>query len=692
MRKKTVLRMQRALSLCFFILAGASSSAWAANFYVDSAVSASGNGQSWSGAWKRFSDINWLLIRAGDTLYISGGSSSKTYYETLTVGASGSSGLPITITKGIDAGHNGTVILDEQNTRVNGVASYGKSHIVIERLNIRNIADSAISVKSANGGVIIQNNFVDSGGHASSTGVCTGTWYNARGYDVRNSSGVIVRKNVYHTPSSIDAQTDGIWLSGNRDVIVDSNLIYVENNDDSCHNDCIQAYQNIDAITISNNRCESSGSPNSSFSNYLTNNNHGFWVTDTEAGGVVNIYNNVVYMAHPTHGIGVYNPGSGYTGSANLDNNTIYGGHPSVFIGFSPSSRLRNNIIWPTQNVNAIAVRIDSTSPAAANIDNNLIWAPTAVVANINGSSKTWADWQSLGYDSHGLNSDPKFANVGALDFHISAVSPAIDRGATLSAISIDLDQVSRPQGAAYDIGAYEFKATAQNPTPTPTPPPSSETIAITSPADKSTVAGSVVINVITSSGVAWVNFYIDNSYVKSSPPYSMAWDTTKIANGTHSVLVEGKNSSGTLVATAQATVQVSNMSGPTYTLSQSSTHSSSANSLVSLSDQNALTGAGTNKQNGAWVQLNASAAKTTSSVTIGQMDPSSPGNWGAQYLNGAVYQYYNGSKWVTLFTISGLRDGVSAVTFSHAAVTSTQFRILRKDTYWLGVGEFAIH
>ena len=80
-------------------------------WYVDNSVSSSGNGTSWTNAWKDFNNINWSLIKPGDTLYISGGAASQTYNQTLSVGASGTSGNPITIRVGQDSGHNGQVII-----------------------------------------------------------------------------------------------------------------------------------------------------------------------------------------------------------------------------------------------------------------------------------------------------------------------------------------------------------------------------------------------------------------------------------------------------------------------------------------------------------------------------------------------------------------------------------------------------
>ena len=66
------------------------------------------------------------------------------------------------------------------------------------------------------------------------------------------------------------------------------------------------------------------------------------------------------------------------------------------------------------------------------------------------------------------FGTDPLFVSAASGDFQLQAGSPAIDRGATISVVTMDRVGVSRPQGAAPDIGAYEWKPASLAPaTPT---------------------------------------------------------------------------------------------------------------------------------------------------------------------------------------------------------------------------------
>ena len=98
------------------LLAFSVTNAYPTLWYVDPAATGSThNGTSWSTAWTSFSSIVWGSsgVKAGDTLYLSGGSTSQTYTSTLTIGASGTASSPLTIAlDATNSAHNGMVIFD----------------------------------------------------------------------------------------------------------------------------------------------------------------------------------------------------------------------------------------------------------------------------------------------------------------------------------------------------------------------------------------------------------------------------------------------------------------------------------------------------------------------------------------------------------------------------------------------------
>ncbi|RMD65646.1 T9SS C-terminal target domain-containing protein [Candidatus Parcubacteria bacterium] len=136
-------------------------------------------------------------------------------------------------------------------------------------------------------------------------------------------------------------------------------------------------------------------------------------------------------------------------------NNTIYENQqsltgssigPSIIVpSFSGSEdvsnvTISNNLIVTTSG--QVHVMVSSSGPNIV-VDNNLYWPQGN---GIEGTS-----------DSRALFADPMLVNPAALDFHLDANSPAVDAGLTLAMVTEDFDGTPRPQGAAYDIGAFEF-------------------------------------------------------------------------------------------------------------------------------------------------------------------------------------------------------------------------------------------
>jgi hypothetical protein len=83
---------------------------------------------------------------------------------------------------------------------------------------------------------------------------------------------------------------------------------------------------------------------------------------------------------------------------------------------------------------------------------------------------------QNVGYELHGIYGNPLFFDIsygiGALsssnNLHLQPASPAINKGTPLSAfLAADMEGNPRPQGPAWDMGAYEFTGTTYHPSDT---------------------------------------------------------------------------------------------------------------------------------------------------------------------------------------------------------------------------------
>jgi hypothetical protein len=110
--------------------------------------------------------------------------------------------------------------------------------------------------------------------------------------------------------------------------------------------------------------------------------------------------------------------------------------------------------------------------------------------------------------------------------------------------------------------------------TPDLTPP----AVSVTSPANASTVSGNVTLsaNATDNIGVASVEFKVDGVSlgIRTTSPYSLSWDSTKVSNGTHNISAVAKDTSGN-TSTATISVNVSNVTIAPLTITTASLPSS---------------------------------------------------------------------------------------------------------------------
>jgi len=87
---------------------------------------------------------------------------------------------------------------------------------------------------------------------------------------------------------------------------------------------------------------------------------------------------------------------------------------------------------------------------------NNLLTTPTSghVLVNTNGSGATCTTTTNL----TGALASLGFINGAGGDYHLTSTASAVDAGTNFSSVGVtkDFDGTTRPQGTAYDVGAYE--------------------------------------------------------------------------------------------------------------------------------------------------------------------------------------------------------------------------------------------
>lgn len=96
------------------------------------------------------------------------------------------------------------------------------------------------------------------------------------------------------------------------------------------------------------------------------------------------------------------------------------------------------------------------------------------------------------------------------------------------------------------------------------TPP----TVSLTAPAPGANLSGSATLSASASdaSGIAGVQFLVDGNPVgaeDTTAPYSLAWDTTTVANEQHAIAARARDGAGNTATSAPVTVTVANGSGP---------------------------------------------------------------------------------------------------------------------------------
>ena len=179
------------------------------------------------------------------------------------------------------------------------------------------------------------------------------------------------------------------------------------------------------------------------------------------------IFNNLLYNNHST-GIALFQI-DGAEGSKNnkVYNNTIDvpsdGRWAVLVVDGSIGDTIYNNILFNHHSFRG-SITFDQSSQQGFYSDYNLL---ENRMSNDDGNTNmTLTEWQNLGYDTHSFLVDPEsqiFVDNTSGNYHLKQNSQPIDIGTNYvaSIVSEDLENIPRPQGNGFDIGAYEYQSAA---------------------------------------------------------------------------------------------------------------------------------------------------------------------------------------------------------------------------------------
>jgi hypothetical protein len=147
---------------------------------------------------------------------------------------------------------------------------------------------------------------------------------------------------------------------------------------------------------------------------------------------------------------------------------------------------------------------------------------------------------------------------------------------ATTQATSYSDTAVSPGTTYTYAVAAYDaagnisnksasVSATSQSPSPDTIPP----TVSITFPASNANVSGSITVSANASDnvGVSGVQFKLDGNNLgaeDTTSPYSTSWNTTSVANGSHTLTATARDAAGNRTTSTAVTVTVNNTTSDT--------------------------------------------------------------------------------------------------------------------------------
>ena len=450
-----------ALAVCCLLALGPL--ARAADYYIDGSVITSGNGSAVSPYKTIQQGLN--AAQPGDNVIVRAG--NYTQSSTITFPRSGQVGLPITL----KAAPSQTVLIQTQPGLNISLLQTARSYITIEDL----IFDGNYS--TANGLIRL-----DSGGAFQTFRRCEMRRQGNHLLRIDSNDLLVEDCHIHHAISPVSPDTDAHCThsqTGFRHTFLRCNLHHAtgdlwQGSRDGAWGDII--FDGCDLHTeLADADCNGIAAGTPITENHLDTKN---------ATGIVN--SNVTVRNCLVHGT---RRGRLAASSASLNlkdgvqgfhiyNNRLYD-NAMTFRLRAPSTdyHIYNNLVYDNDS----AVRLEDNITNLTFVNNTFYGNGTQVQDTGAASNLTWTNnifGSAAGGVWHGIfinnlfwnapagwpagngdrSANPLFVNAAAFDLHMATGSPAIDAGVTLAEVTGDIDDDPRPIGAAFDIGADEFR------------------------------------------------------------------------------------------------------------------------------------------------------------------------------------------------------------------------------------------
>ncbi len=351
---------------------------------------------------------------------------------------------------------------------------------------------------------------------------------------------------------------------------------------------------NLDAAVITGNRLKWNGTPeigiipHGIFTGYNINVKVKYNYLDRvpmaiirKSNGMTDVSGVVAYNIVKDPGVGIVIKGMN---GVRIYNNTFYSSlttsetnRPLVHIyensdispaGSATGTKIFNNVFYTKNKIRNIS--ISSANMPGFESDYNIFYCESGTpVFSVNGSLKTFAEWQALGYDTHSIVINPDFK-----DFTYFVPKKRLDHGKNLgsefqSGLSPDAkwgtsDPATSAQNGTWQVGAFIY--------PKPENKPPVISISLADKGEEFTSPATIDIDAIASDPDGYINkveFYNGTAKLgeSTSTPFSFTWKN--VSEGTYSLKAVATDNQNSKTTSESITLTVGNMptsiSNPTF-------------------------------------------------------------------------------------------------------------------------------